>query len=295
MGSYNTVQVVAYTAASIATDYVVLAPGYVFSLNSVAPAGGGGPSSGTSFTPASAISITVTGTNALLDLTTTGVTAASSYNSITVDARGRVTNAETVAGSSSGTSFTPTSEMSFGAPVAGNVLIGLPYTVTQGSGCSISFDKTGRVIANAASITTASVTGTWTSGVSSSDVQGLGSTWTVSRISSDRSILGNEVWASGMSVGSIVSASRISSSISILATEIWSSGVSAKASIGSFSYTSSSRTAMAVALWGSEISATSIIGPIDFTGQLTSNFRVENRTADPGSPTVGQVWLRTDL
>lgn len=24
-------------------------------------------------------------------------------------------------------------------------------------------------------------------------------------------------------------------------------------------------------------------------------FRFENRTSDPGSPTVGQVWLRTDL
>jgi uncharacterized MnhB-related membrane protein len=34
---------------------------------------------------------------------------------------------------------------------------------------------------------------------------------------------------------------------------------------------------------------------IGFNGQQATSFRVENRTTDPGSPAVGQIWLRTDL
>lgn len=36
-------------------------------------------------------------------------------------------------------------------------------------------------------------------------------------------------------------------------------------------------------------------GSVNFNGQQAINFRIENRTADPGSPAVGQIWLRTDL
>lgn len=34
---------------------------------------------------------------------------------------------------------------------------------------------------------------------------------------------------------------------------------------------------------------------VDFNGQQALNFRIENRTSDPGSPATGQIWLRTDL
>lgn len=34
---------------------------------------------------------------------------------------------------------------------------------------------------------------------------------------------------------------------------------------------------------------------VNFNGQQATNFRVENRTSDPGSPTTGQLWLRTDI
>jgi len=34
---------------------------------------------------------------------------------------------------------------------------------------------------------------------------------------------------------------------------------------------------------------------VNFSGQQATSFRVENLTADPVSPTVGQIWLRTDL
>jgi len=34
---------------------------------------------------------------------------------------------------------------------------------------------------------------------------------------------------------------------------------------------------------------------VDFSGQQALSFRVENLTSDPVSPTVGQIWLRTDL
>lgn len=36
-------------------------------------------------------------------------------------------------------------------------------------------------------------------------------------------------------------------------------------------------------------------GNILFNDEQGLGFRFENRTSDPGSPTVGQVWLRTDL
>ena len=34
---------------------------------------------------------------------------------------------------------------------------------------------------------------------------------------------------------------------------------------------------------------------VAFNDQQATSFRVENRTSDPGTPTVGQIWLRTDL
>lgn len=34
---------------------------------------------------------------------------------------------------------------------------------------------------------------------------------------------------------------------------------------------------------------------VSFNGQQALSFRVENLTSDPASPTVGQLWLRTDL
>ena len=36
-------------------------------------------------------------------------------------------------------------------------------------------------------------------------------------------------------------------------------------------------------------------GSVNFNDQQATSFRIENRTSDPGTPTVGQVWLRTDL
>ena len=34
---------------------------------------------------------------------------------------------------------------------------------------------------------------------------------------------------------------------------------------------------------------------VNFSSQQATNFRIENRTSDPGAPSVGQIWLRTDL
>lgn len=36
-------------------------------------------------------------------------------------------------------------------------------------------------------------------------------------------------------------------------------------------------------------------GSVEFNQQQALQFRLENRTSDPGSPAVGQMWLRTDL
>jgi len=36
-------------------------------------------------------------------------------------------------------------------------------------------------------------------------------------------------------------------------------------------------------------------GSVEFNQQQALQFRLENRTSDPGSPAVGQMWLRTDI
>lgn len=37
------------------------------------------------------------------------------------------------------------------------------------------------------------------------------------------------------------------------------------------------------------------VAPVDFAQQEATRFRIENRTSDPVSPAVGEIWLRTDL
>jgi hypothetical protein len=42
-------------------------------------------------------------------------------------------------------------------------------------------------------------------------------------------------------------------------------------------------------------SALKISGSMDCNNQQMLSMRIENRTSDPGSPTVGQMWFRTDI
>lgn len=37
------------------------------------------------------------------------------------------------------------------------------------------------------------------------------------------------------------------------------------------------------------------VAAVNFNGQQATTFLIENRTSDPGSPSTGQFWLRTDL
>jgi hypothetical protein len=37
------------------------------------------------------------------------------------------------------------------------------------------------------------------------------------------------------------------------------------------------------------------VASVDFDQQQATQFRIENRTSDPGTPAVGEIWLRTDL
>lgn len=37
------------------------------------------------------------------------------------------------------------------------------------------------------------------------------------------------------------------------------------------------------------------LASVSFNDQQALSFRIENRTSDPGSPSVGSLWLRTDL
>lgn len=51
-------------------------------------------------------------------------------------------------------------------------------------------------------------------------------------------------------------------------------------------------------IWNLDLRLDEIDAPIssvNFNDQQATSFRVENRTTDPVSPTVGQIWLRTDL
>ena len=36
-------------------------------------------------------------------------------------------------------------------------------------------------------------------------------------------------------------------------------------------------------------------GSVNINDQQMLSMRIENRTSDPGTPTTGQIWLRTDL
>ena len=37
------------------------------------------------------------------------------------------------------------------------------------------------------------------------------------------------------------------------------------------------------------------VASVDFAQHQALQFRIENRTSDPGAPAVGEIWLRTDL
>jgi hypothetical protein len=37
------------------------------------------------------------------------------------------------------------------------------------------------------------------------------------------------------------------------------------------------------------------VAAVGFSQQQATQFRIENRTSDPGTPAVGEIWLRTDL
>lgn len=51
-------------------------------------------------------------------------------------------------------------------------------------------------------------------------------------------------------------------------------------------------------IWTLDLTLDAILAPVasvNFNDQQATSFRIENRTSDPVSPTVGQIWLRTDL
>jgi hypothetical protein len=52
------------------------------------------------------------------------------------------------------------------------------------------------------------------------------------------------------------------------------------------------------ATWTLDLNLAQIAAPtasVNFNDQQATSFRIENRTSDPGTPTTGQIWLRTDL
>jgi len=51
-------------------------------------------------------------------------------------------------------------------------------------------------------------------------------------------------------------------------------------------------------VWTLDLNLATIDAPttsVNFSQQQATQFRIENRTSDPGSPAVGEIWLRTDL
>lgn len=52
------------------------------------------------------------------------------------------------------------------------------------------------------------------------------------------------------------------------------------------------------ATWTLDLTLDAIDAPVasvGFAQQQATQLRIENRTSDPGSPAVGEIWLRTDL
>lgn len=47
--------------------------------------------------------------------------------------------------------------------------------------------------------------------------------------------------------------------------------------------------------WGTLDEISAPVASVSFNDQQATSFRIENRTSDPGTPTTGQIWLRTDL
>lgn len=51
-------------------------------------------------------------------------------------------------------------------------------------------------------------------------------------------------------------------------------------------------------VWTLDLTLDAINAPVasvGFAQQQATQLRIENRTSDPGSPAVGEIWLRTDL
>jgi hypothetical protein len=56
--------------------------------------------------------------------------------------------------------------------------------------------------------------------------------------------------------------------------------------------------AVTLAKLGADVTLNAIaapVGSVNFNDQQALAFRIENRTSDPVSPSLGQIWLRTDL
>lgn len=52
------------------------------------------------------------------------------------------------------------------------------------------------------------------------------------------------------------------------------------------------------AAWSLDLNLATIDAPttaVNFAQQQSQQFRIENRTSDPGAPLDGEIWLRTDL
>lgn len=51
-------------------------------------------------------------------------------------------------------------------------------------------------------------------------------------------------------------------------------------------------------VWNLDLNLSTIDAPtasVNFAQQQATQFRIENRTSDPGAPADGEIWLRTDL
>jgi hypothetical protein len=108
-------------------------------------------------------------------------------------------------------------------------------------------------------------------------------------------VIGTDVQAYSATLAAIVAGTWTGStsivSVGTIATGTWQGTAIASAYIGAHASKHKSGGTDVIRLDELAVPTASV----DFNGQQATSFRVENRTSDPASPSVGQIWLRTDL
>jgi hypothetical protein len=176
-----------------------------------------------------------------------------------------------------------------GVPVAAD------FASTDGAPLVVN-DDTGEVYAISTAGVVASVAGS--GGVSDGDkgditVSASGATWTI-----DNGAV-SYAKTTGVAASSHNHAASDTTSGAFDIARIPTGTTSSTACIGNDARLSDARTPLTHSHSAGDLPAlnnlTAPSGSVNFNDQQATSFRIENRTDEPSAPTVGQIWLRTNL